>query len=152
MQNDKIQFGDLSDLAGVSTNRMECMFRWYAVTACDFVRVAVWIAEFDKQVREDYTQRVLGPVQSFRDKIGAHTSGVTVNGRDTDAERLASMIDQVTWFNDRFRVGIFAVRIQRGNKTSDSSSIKPWSLTDFHLQLCDRYPILAQMAAANKNS
>lgn len=146
------QFGDLSDLAEIPTNLVECMFRWYAVAACDFVRVAVWIAGFDKQVREEYTQIVLGPVQSFRDKIGAHTSGVTVNSRDTEAERLVSTIRQVSWLNDRFRVGVFAVRIQRGNRISDSSSMKPWSLTDFHLQLCDRYPILARMVSATENS
>jgi len=85
---------------------------------------------------------VLGPVRSFRDKIGAHFAGATLNRNDKDAERFVSLIPQLAWSNDRLVVGPWTVGLTRSGKRSSSAEIQPWSLTERHEELCERYPIL----------
>jgi hypothetical protein len=133
---------------GVPIDLIECAFRWYAVSVCDFVRVVTSLETFDDENRKQYTREVLGPVQAFRDKVGAHTAGFTQNKRDNDAERGITPCLQVAWSQDRFAVATFTMRISRDEKISDSSAMQPWRLTELHEQLCVRYPMLEQLRSS----
>lgn len=120
---------------------IECMFRWYAVTACDLVRNVAWMAEFpDDDARNDYVDEVLGAVKAFRDKVAAHTAGATRNKHDNPAERLLSTFRHITWNHNRYQVGIWGVVRTSGGETSNSKAIGPWGVTTFHEQLSARYP------------
>ena len=138
-------FGNAPELSEIPMDLIECMFRWYAVTACDFVRVATWISKFDNNTRKEYEAKVLGAVLAFRDKIGAHTAGVTQNNRDNDAERMFSTFCQIGWSGDRFKAGMLTLSVKRGSNSSDSKALQPWSLTEFHRDLCERYPLIAKL-------
>ena len=140
-----IIYGDSPAFEGIPIDLIECAFRWYAVSLCDFVRAVTSISDFDETTRNLYTQEVLGPVLAFRDKVGAHTAGFSRNKRDNDAERGITPGSQVVWDGDRFGVATFSMRINRGGKKSDSSSLQPWRLTERHDQLCVRFPILEQL-------
>lgn len=145
-------FGNLPELSDVPMDLVECTFRWYAVTACDFVRMATWIAQFDDDARKAYADDVLGALQAFRDKVGAHTAGATQNRRDNIAEQKMSSICQISWCGDRFEAAMLTLSVQQATKLFDSSALRAWSLTEFHLKLCQRYPLVAQLSGIHGGS
>jgi hypothetical protein len=147
-----IVLGRSSELEAVPLEVIECSFRWYAVSLCDFVRCAATLGNFDKKSRENYSEAVLKEVQAFRDKVGAHTAGLTQNSNDNDAERSFTPCVQISWNSDCFVAGGFGMRVKRSSKVSDTSSLKQWSLTKFHEELCMRYPLLAQLTPSTSTS
>lgn len=141
-------YGDSEELNGVPLDLVECAFRWYSVSLCDFVRAVVFLGKLDDQSREQYSIDVAGPVQTYRDKVAAHTVGFTRNRRDNDAERSISPCSTLAWNGDRFEIGTFSIRVCRGDKTSDSGAMQPWSLTEVHLRLRVRYPMLDNLKSS----
>ena len=83
------------------------------------------------------TLRLTGP--AFRDKVAAHFAWSTQHSKDNDAERLASILPPLTFEDDSFHVGGFAVGMQRAGKQSSSHSIAPWSICKVHERLRARY-------------
>ncbi|MEX0936937.1 MAG: hypothetical protein WDZ59_03695 [Pirellulales bacterium] len=78
-------------------------------------------------------------VLAFRDKVAAHSTWTTKSKRDDDAKRLASILPPLSFSSDRFFVGASTITVRRGGKVSNSQAIKPWSLTEVHEALIERY-------------
>ena len=78
-------------------------------------------------------------ILAFRDKVAAHFAWSTENKRDSDAERLASIIPPLTFMDDAFYVGTCTVNVRSGGQSSDSSAMRPWSVTKAHKRLRERY-------------
>jgi hypothetical protein len=134
-------YGNDPLLNSVRQDLIECAFHWYSVSADNFVRV-IWSLSDGSEDRDVYRIKVLGQIVPFRDKIAAHFAGATANKRDNDAERLVSLIPQLAWSKDRLVVGPWTMGMTRSGKHSSSAEIQPWSLTERHEELCERYPIL----------
>ena len=121
---------------------LTCSFHWYAISACQYVKTVGAIAyrlDSNRPMPNEYAKRVIPSVSVFRDKVAAHFSWTTENRRDNDAERLASILPPLTFQNDSFHVGGWTVALRRGDKSSQSDAIKPWSLCKVHEELRKRY-------------
>jgi len=145
-----VSVGKTPEMTAVPLELVECAFRWYAVSLCDFVRCATVLGRLiSKNDREVYAKKILKGIQAYRDKVGAHTAGLTQNRNDNQAERSFTPCIQVSWASDRFAAGEYQMIVRRGNVVSNTSSLEPWRLTEVHEQLCERYPALHQLAADN---
>ena len=119
-----------------------CAFQWYSVSACQYVKTVGVISyrqDLIRQTPDEYVDKIIPEVKVFRDKVGAHYSWGTKHKEDNEAERLASIIPPVAWFKDSFQVQVFTVNIVRSGKRSTSKDMKPWSITEIHQRLRERY-------------
>jgi hypothetical protein len=119
-----------------------CSFHWYAVSACNFVRLIGWVRRDTDSTAPrplEYVDAVLPEVKPFRDKVAAHFARMSQDSRDTDAEKLASMIGPPAIVNGVFVINAMQVHVWRGGQGSDSSTLPAWSLTEVHGRLADRY-------------
>jgi hypothetical protein len=138
-------FGRLPGIPIEQHDLLECSFQWYAVSVCSFTRMMGWLRYSDKQSEPSlkaYIEKVLPGPLGFRDKVGAHLAASCF--KDNLAEKLASLIPQVSWSDTRFYGSAMTVGIKGGNeaKGRDSRKIRPWSLTEEHEKLMARYPLL----------
>jgi hypothetical protein len=127
---------------GVPKPLLTCSFHWYAVSCCNYVRTIGAIAHRQDSTRPlpyEYAKNVIPEVIAFRDKVAAHFAWSTESGRDNDADRLASVIPPLTWWEDSFYVGMMQIHLRRSGKSSTSDAIKPWSLCKVHDALRPRY-------------
>ena len=128
--------------AGVPMGLLTCAFHWYAVSACQYVRTVGAIAcrlGLTQKRPLDYVEDVIPEVRAFRDKIAAHFAWTTQNKEDNEAERMASILPQLSFHDDSFVVQGLKVSLRSGGKTSDSSVLTPWSITRIHERLSARY-------------
>lgn len=135
-------FGNHPDLNQISRTLLTCAFHWYAVTACQYVRTIGAIAcryDDSRPLPHKYTESVIPEVLPFRDKVAAHFAWSTQHSKDNDAKRLASVMPPLTFINDSFHVGAFTVYVRRGDKASESNTIKSWSICEVHQRLRERY-------------
>jgi len=134
--------GNFPGMEQVPTPLLTCAFHWYVISACQYVRTVGAIAhKFDptRPIPPEYAKTVIPEVIAFRDKVAAHFSWTTQNRRDSDAERLASILPPLSYFNDSLHVGGMTLTVTRGGKASTSSAIQPWSLCRVHEKLSNRY-------------
>jgi hypothetical protein len=146
-------FGNHSALADLPIALIECSFDWYAITACQFVRLIGEIGHRQNPTQhargKEYAQKVIPAVCAYRDKVAAHFAWVTQNDRDNAAERLVSVIPQLSFVDDTLMVSVLTMYRRSGAKTSDSENIKPWSLRKTHEALIQRYLPQASEEAAD---
>ncbi len=125
-------------------------YHWYAVSACQYVRLVGAIAFREDQklpedqrrgrsAASDYVESVIPEVKAFRDKVAAHFAWATRNKNDNDAERVVSILPSVAFAGRSFQVMTFQVGTRRNGKVSDSSAITPWSIPEVHERLRKRY-------------
>jgi len=134
--------GNCPEFEGVPLGLLTCAFHWYAVTACQYVRVVGAIAyrqDANRPLPPKYIEGVIPEVLAYRDKVAAHFAWAARHGQDTDAERLVSIMPSLTFVNDSFYVGGWNLSVRSGGKSSDSRTIRQWSLTDIHERLRGRY-------------
>ena len=127
---------------GISRTLLTCAYHWYAVSACQYVRTIGAIAYRNDESRPaplEYVESVIPEVLVFRDKVAAHFAWSTQHREDNDAERLASVMPQLTFVNDSFHVGAFTLYVRHGDKASRSDTIKRWSICEIHNRLRERY-------------
>jgi len=137
-----ISFGNLPELSRVPKGLLTCAFHWYAIAACQYVRTVGAIALRHDSTRprpDKYADSVIPEVVAFRDKVAAHFAWTTKNKKDNEAERLASIIPSLTFINDSFYVGAQTVTRRSGGKKSNSTDIKPWSISGIHKRMSDRF-------------
>lgn len=121
---------------------LTCFFHWYAVSACNYVRTIGAIAYRQDNNRPKplkYVKNVIPEVLTFRNKIAAHFSWSMEDSKDNDAERSASVLPPLSFDGDVFCVGAWQVGIRRGGEAMDSSALTPWSITEIHEKLGERY-------------
>jgi hypothetical protein len=126
---------------GIPKPLLTCSFHWYAVSLCNYVRTIGAIAYRQDSTRPlpfEYAKSVIPEVVAFRDKVAAHFAWSTESARDTDADRLASILPPLTWSADSFYVGEMQIYLKRSGKSS-TSAMKPWSLCKVHDTLRPRY-------------
>lgn len=134
---------------------LTCWFHWYAISACQYVKTVGAIArklDPSRPLPHEYAKNIIPEVIAFRDKVAAHFAWTTENNRDNDAERLASILPPLTFNDDSFHVGGLTVTVRRGDRASNSQSIKPWSLCKVHRALRERYWPQQSAAETNKDS
>jgi len=134
--------GNSPALKGLPQDKVYCFFQWYSVSACDYVWLTGWImTQVDSNCPKpwDYVNFVIPDVLWFRDKIGAHRAIARKHKKDTEADRAASVIFQLTFDNGRFWAPSWKLTIRRSGKQSTSTTKQPWSLTETHEKLGERY-------------
>ncbi len=132
------------DLDGIPYGVIASSFHWYATSACNMVRLVGWIGRNVDDGRPSprrYMETVLPRITAFRDKIAAHFSGTLDHNHDTPAERMLSMLPPVVFTKGYFVATPFVlVRAEADTlDSSDTSAMKPWSLTVAHAELGRRY-------------
>ncbi len=126
-------------LAGVPMGLIACAFHWYAVSACNYVRLVGWLANAgDTKKASAYVKGVLPAVSLWRNKVGAHFARIDPRG-DTPADLAASVLFPVGFFDDAFYVGLLRLRVVQGGQATASRGDMGWSLTHTHRDLCRRY-------------
>ncbi|MFC1551542.1 hypothetical protein ACFL6P_03140 [Candidatus Latescibacterota bacterium] len=135
-------YGNSPEFKDIPLDILTCFYHWYAVSACQYVRTIGAIGYLHDNTRclpPEYVKSVVPEVLTFRDKVAAHFAWTTKHSQDNEAERIASIIPQVSFNEDAFFVGMMTMRMSTNGKSSDSSGIKPWSITKTHKKLCERY-------------
>lgn len=136
-------FGNFPEIKGIPNQLLSCAFQWYSVSACQYVRTVGTIAYIQDNHRKkppEYVESVIPEVLTYRDKVGAHFAWYSGhNSQDNDAERLASIIPQTSFYKDSFHVGALTVSMKRSGKGSSSKKIPPWSIVKIHERLQERY-------------
>jgi hypothetical protein len=133
--------GSVPIFDGIPRALLTCSFHWYAISACQYVRLVGAIAykqDSSRPLPKAYAETIIPEVVAFRDKVAAHFAWGTENKRDNDAERLASVIPPLNFCSDTWEVGTYKVTLS-GKKTYSSEAIQPWSLCRVHERLRDRY-------------
>jgi hypothetical protein len=137
-----VGLGNLPEMRAVPTPLLTCAFHWYAISACQYARTVGAIAyrqDATRPLPPRYVAAVMPDVLAFRDKVAAHFAWSTQHSKDNDAERLASILPPLTFEDDSFHVGGFAVALHCEGKESSSQSITPWSICKVHERLRARY-------------
>lgn len=119
-----------------------CLFQWYSVSACNYVELVGWLCQQEKlqnRTPRQYVDSVIPNVLWFRDKIAAHFARARQDSRDTEADRVVSVLYQVGYDDGRFCAPIWKISLRRKGMKSKSSSEVPWSITETHEALIQRY-------------
>jgi hypothetical protein len=122
-----------------------CAFHWYAVTACNLVKLIGWLRHQQDPAADSskaYLEKVLPAVLPWRNKVAAHFAIHTPHG-DPLADLRACLIPPTARVNGRYTAGSWTVSITKAGKTS-SSQLLPWSLTLVHEGLRKRYGLETQ--------
>lgn len=129
-------------LSNIPKSLLTCAFHWYAISAFQYVRTVGAIVYRQDNTRlpsEKYVKQVIPEVLTFRDKVAAHFAWATKHSQDNDAERRASIIPQLGLVNGSLGMCPFQVSVNRGGAASSSINLKPWSLSEVHERLRQRY-------------
>lgn len=135
-------FLGMPEIDGGLKAQIPSFFDWYAISAFRYVRLVGMVAYKQKATikRADvYCKEIIPEIVAYRNKIAAHIAWSTKNGDDNEAERLASIMPQISVEDGQIWVGRMPVRITKGSNSSDSSIITPWSISDIHPKLRRRY-------------
>ncbi len=135
-------WGNVPEVTGIPYPLLTCAFQWYAISACQYVKTIGTIAYRQDNTRTTplvYLNSIVPEVKVYRDKVAAHFAWLTKSNHDNEAERLASIIPQVSFIEDSFHVGAFKVSVGSKGKTSTSKEIMPWSIVKIHRRLQERY-------------
>ena len=126
----------------VRLDLLTCMYHWYAISACQYVRTIGAIAhrqDCTKELPHSYVKRIIPEVLSFRDKVAAHFAWFSKHSNDNEAERLASILPPVTYCNDEFQVGQSLFTLTTKGKETSSSKLVPWNIGRIQDRLKERY-------------
>jgi len=135
-----LSYGNNPMLAWVPKDLVLCAFHWYSVSACNYVSLVGWLAKQVYPTRpepKEYVRAVIPIVQTYRDKVAAHFARVFPR-KDTPATLDASVLPSVTFYDDAFYVGAWAVMKTVQGVPSSSCDLR-WSLTKTHAELTTRY-------------
>lgn len=131
-------------LASVDKGLLYSLFQWYAVSACSYVRLVGYVAKKSGASNEEalaYVEKVIPKVKWFRDKIAAHPvrSSKESDRRDNEADRFGSVLYQVAYDSGRFYAPSWQVNIRSQRRQTAMTSPGPWSITQTHEELRNRY-------------
>lgn len=135
-------FNMFPGIDGTAKTLLTCAFHWYAVSACNYVRLVGAIAyrqDATRPLPPKYVESVIPEVLGFRDKVAAHFAWATQHKMDNEAERMGSVMPPLTFEDDSFFVGGMTLHVRKGGKSSTSKTIAPWSITKVHERLRQRY-------------
>jgi hypothetical protein len=135
-----IIYGNHPALKSAPQGLIACAFHWYAVSACNYVRMVGWLVNGgDSKKARQYMQRVLPAVKLWRHKVGAHFAATAPRSEDTLADLAMSVMFPVAFDDDAFYTGALRLIMRHGTRTSASRTDMRWSLTHTHRELAARY-------------
>ena len=135
-----IIFGNAPEMQGINQDLVACTFHWYAVTACNYVKMVGWLANNgDSSKAREYMQRVLPQVYLWRHKVAAHFALIDPRKGDNAADLAMSVMFPISFDNDGFYTGSLILTIGKGGKQNTSRQDMRWSLTHTHCDLIPRY-------------
>jgi len=113
-----LSFGNDPALEWLDKGLLYSLFQWYAVSACNYVRLVDYLAKQinpEHQELVEYAKKVIPDVKWFRDKIAAHPARASNNKdkRDNEADRMGSVFYQVGFIGDRFRAPVWQVTVKK---------------------------------------
>lgn len=133
-------------LRDVPIGLLACAFHWYAVSACNFVRLAGWLTNGgDDAAALDYLKAVLPDVKVWRDKVGAHFAIAGPLPKDSQADLMSSVLFPIGWDDDCFVAA--PMNLVVGGRNPSASSLQKWSVTRTHAALQSRFPMLTPAAS-----
>ncbi len=133
-------FGNAPEMQGINQDLVACAFHWYAVTACNYVKMVGWLANNgDSSKAREYMQSVLPQVYLWRHKVAAHFAIIDPQKNDNAADLAMSVMFPISFDNDAFYTGSFTLTISKGGNKSRSRQDMRWSLTHTHCDLIPRY-------------
>jgi hypothetical protein len=137
-------FGNAPHLEGVPQGLVACSFHWYAVSACNFVRLSGWLTHGqDTKKANKYVERVMPEVKLWRDKVAAHfaITDPRPGGKypDNPADLVKSVMFPIAWNDRAFWTNSLQLSIGTGTQVHSSRSGMDWSLTETHQKLSERF-------------
>lgn len=112
-------YGNDPLLRDIPKTLLTCAFHWYAISACQYVRTVGMIAYKEISDVKGYIEKVIPEVLSFRDKVAAHFAWTKSDSRDNKAERMISIMPQITLQDDSFFVGSWKLTSKSSGETGD---------------------------------
>lgn len=141
-------FGNVPGYEWVPLGLMACSFHWYAVSACNYVRMVGWLgSDGDPKSATEYVKRVIPSVYVWRNKVGAHFAITKPEKNDSPADLAASVMFPIAFSDDAFITSPFILAMSGGGASSASRDDMNWSLTKTHAELGERYWPEAQTSA-----
>ena len=135
-------YGNHPALEAVPMGLLACTFHWYAVSVCNFVRLAGWLTDGGSgEEAPNYVKAVIPKVKLWRDKVGAHFAIASPLASDTEADLLSSVLFPIAFDDDRFVASPFTLSF--GGASPSTSSLEQWSVTGTHAELVARFPLLS---------
>jgi hypothetical protein len=137
-------FGNAPGLENVPMGLVACGFHWYAVSACNFVRLVGWLSHGqDITKAAAYVEEVMPGVKLWRDKVAAHFALIDPRsgGRfpDNPADLARSVMFPIAFDDRAFKTSDFTLSVGDGAPGFSSREGMTWSLTETHQHLGDRY-------------
>lgn len=133
-------FGNSPDLEGVPQDLVACAFHWYAVSACNYVKMVGWLTNAgDSEKAGRYMERVLPQVHLWRHKVAAHFAITDPRKDDNAADLAMSVMFPIAFDDDAFCTGALTLTMSSGGQQSTSRRDMGWSLTRTHRSLTLRY-------------
>ena len=132
-------FIGIPELNRATQDLVACAFDWYSVTACNYARLAGWLAYGgDSEAAIQYVDRVMPHVKTWRDKVGAHFARTSPRKKDTEADLAVSVIPHLSFEDGTFYVGSLTLSVASERGMSSSAPMRR-SLTETHMRLSSRY-------------
>jgi hypothetical protein len=127
---------------------IESTFHWYAVSACNYVRMTGWLRA--KDIQDDdpgkcalsYIEEVIPQVKRYRDKVAAHLSSFDPKTSGQNQDNPADLIGAplpLGYCDGCYRTGALQVTTRQNGNVSESQHDLGWSLTETHRALAERY-------------
>ncbi len=126
--------GNVPALSHIPKALLTMIFHWYAISACQYVRV---IGKIASKTDKEYIQQIIPDVLTFRNKVAAHYAWYSNpnDKRDNPAEKAISVMPKLSFETDSFHMMAFEL----GTKGYTTENLKPWSIVKVHEQLKNRY-------------
>ncbi|HZT09041.1 MAG TPA: hypothetical protein VFC51_18625 [Chloroflexota bacterium] len=129
-------FGNAPGMAWVPTGLIVSACHWYAVSACNYVRLVGWLGTTENpKLAGEYVKRVMPEVHLWRNKVAAHFARTSPRKEDTVADLISSVMLPISFDDDRYFVGSLTFATQG----SSAHQGMRWSLTETHEALRERY-------------
>jgi hypothetical protein len=133
-------YGNDPQLEGIPQDLVACAFHWYAVSACNYVKMIGWLANAgDSNKAREYMECVLPQVYLWRHKVAAHFAIIDPRKDDNAADMAKSVMFPISFDDGAFYANSLTLTQSSGGKTSSSRQDMRWSLTHTHRNLILRY-------------
>ncbi len=133
-------FGNAPEMKGIPQDLVACAFHWYAVSACNYVKMVGWLANNGDSTRaRGYMEHVLPQIYLWRHKVAAHFAMIDPRKDDNAADLAKSVMFPISFDDAAFYASSLILTQSSGGKSSTSRQDMRWSLSHTHRRLITRY-------------
>ena len=135
--------GNHPAFGGIPMGLVACTFHWYAVSACNYVRLVGWLTHENDEVRASkYVERVIPRVLLWRNKVASHFAMTapkpTGRTNDTPADLAASVMFPVAFYDRSLVASPLRLAFDHATGGSQSRNME-WGITVSHAALAERF-------------